>query len=377
MKADAGQGWGAVSISAGVLSLALLGDTLLYVVLPVNAAAFGIGLVWVGVLLAANRLIRIILYGAIAAVAEAMGPKNLTVLAATAAAVSTLMLWGVDGGPLLLAARILWGLSFAALSLAALSYAVADKNRAGSRVGVSRSIQQIGPTLSLSVGAWLAGVVGPRDIFLLLGVISLAALPLALLLPKAAKRPERKKTIWLPRPIPLDMFFFVVGFAVDGVFVMTIALVLTKTASAESAVFAAGLILALRRFGELALSPVAGAVGDRVGTGRLMIVATLLLAAGFALLAGGQPYAGSALVIAARAAIAAVGPAIVAQRAPGNTTLYRLAVMQTWRDLGAAVGPLATGALLEITEAGVLYWGLVGVVLLSLAAQRRPADRQS
>ncbi|MDH3703372.1 MAG: MFS transporter [Alphaproteobacteria bacterium] len=372
MNAETRSNWGAVSVSAGVLSLALLGDTLLYVVLPVNAAAFGIGLVWVGVLLAANRLTRIVLYGAIAAFGEAVGPKNLTIMGAGAAALSTLMLWGVDGGPLLLAARILWGLSFAGLSLAALSYAVADKSRAGSRVGVSRSIQQIGPTLSLSVGAWYAGVVGPREIFLILGVISLAALPLALLLPKEAKRPERKKTIWLPRPVRLDMFFFVVGFAVDGVFVMTIALVLTKTVSAETAVFAAGLILALRRFSEILLSPLAGAIGDRVGTGRLLFLATLLLASGFALLAIGQPYAGSALVIAARAAIATVGPAIVAQRAPENTTMYRLAVMQTWRDFGAAVGPLVTGALLEFTEANLLYWGLVVVVLLSLAVQRRP-----
>jgi MFS family permease len=375
MSADLWRNWGTVSVSAGVLSLALLGDTLLYVILPVNAEAFGIGLVWVGVLLAANRLIRIGLYGAIAAFGEAVGPKNLTVIGAGAAAVSTLMLWLVDGGPLLLAARILWGLAFAGLSLAVLSYAVADKSRAGSRVGVGRSIQQIGPVLALSAGAWLAGIVGPREIFMILGVISLAALPLALLLPKVVNRPERKKTIWLPRPVPLDMFFFVVGFAVDGVFVMTIALVLTKTVSPETAVFAAGLILALRRFGEMTLSPIAGILGDRVGTGRLLFLATILLAVGFALLAIDHPYAGSAFVIVARAAIAAVGPAMVAQRAPEHTTMYRLAVMQTWRDFGAAVGPLVTGALLEITEANMLYWGLVGFVLLGLTAQRRPAER--
>ena len=147
---------------------------------------------------------------------EAVGPKNLTVIGAAVAAVSTLMLGLVDGGPLLLVARILWGLAFAGLSLAVLSYAVADKSRAGSRVGVGRSIQQIGPVLALSAGAWLTGIVGPREIFLILGVISLAALPLALFLPTVKNRPERKKTIWLPRPVPLDMFFFVVGFAVDS-----------------------------------------------------------------------------------------------------------------------------------------------------------------
>ncbi len=52
------------------LSLALLGDSLLYIVLPVNAEAFGIGLFWGGVLLAANRIVRIFMYGAITALGE-------------------------------------------------------------------------------------------------------------------------------------------------------------------------------------------------------------------------------------------------------------------------------------------------------------------
>lgn len=373
MSEDARGGWRPVSVSAGVLSLALLGDPLLYVVLPVNAAAFGISFAWVGVLLAANRLIRIAFYGAIASFGEAVGPRRLAIVSAVAAAVSTLMLGAVSGGPLLLVARILWGLAFAALSLAALAYAVAYKTRAGSRVGVSRSIQQVGPALTLSVGAWLAGVVGPRDVFLILGVISLAAIPLALALPKEASRPVRKQTQWLPRPVRLDLYFFVVGLAVDGVFAMTVVLVLAKTVSLGSAMLAAGLILAFRRFGDILLSPVAGVVGDRIGTARVLWLATLLLAGGFTLLATGFPYMGSAVVIVARAAIAAVGPAMVAQRASAETTLYRLAVMQTWRDFGAAAGPLVTGVLLEVTDVGNLYWGLVGIVLLSLTVQRSTA----
>lgn len=240
------QGWGPTSISAGVLSLASLGDVLLYVVLPVSAASFGVGLAWVGVLLAANRITRIVLYGAVAAFGEAAGSRSLAIVAAFAAAVSTLVLWAGDGGPILLVARILWGLAFAGLSLAALSYAVADRNRAGSRVGVSRAIHQMGPALSLSVGAWLAGVVGPRDVFFLLGLVSLLAVPLASTLPKDQVRANREKTQWLPKPKLFDLFFFVVGLVVDGVFAMTVALMLAKTASPEAAMLAAGLILALQ-----------------------------------------------------------------------------------------------------------------------------------
>lgn len=371
------RGWGPTSISAGVLSLASLGDVLLYVVLPVSAASFGVGLAWVGVLLAANRITRIVLYGAVAAFGEATGSRSLAIVSAFAAAVSTLVLWAGDGGPILLVARILWGLAFAGLSLAALSYAVADRDRAGSRVGVSRAIHQMGPALSLSVGAWLAGVVGPRDVFFLLGLISLLAVPLASTLPKDEVRADREKTQWLPKPKLFDLFFFVVGLVVDGVFAMTVALMLAKTTSPEAAMLAAGLILALRRFGEILLAPVGGFLGDRLGTGKVLFMSTILLALGFAVLATGQTFAGSLLVIAARAAIAALGPAAVAQRAGGEGTLHRLAVMQTWRDFGAAVGPLITGILLEAVSLQLINATLVVLVVVSLLALRAPGKAQA
>ena len=366
------QGWGPTSVSAGVLSLSSLGDVLLYVVLPVSAPAFGIGFVWVGVLLAANRLTRIVLYGAVAAFGEAVGSRALAIVAAFAAALSTFILWAGQGGPVLLVARILWGLAFAGLSLAALAYAVADRDRAGSRVGVSRAIHQMGPAVSLSLGAWLAGVLGPRDIFFVLGLVSLLAVPLASALPRDDVRANREKTRWLPKPKLIDLFFFVIGLAVDGVFAMTVALMLAKAASPEVAMLTAGLILALRRFGEILLAPVGGFLGDRFGTGKVLFLSTMLLAVGFAVLAGGQTFAGSLVVIAARAAIAALGPAVVAQRAGGEGTLHRLAVMQTWRDFGAAVGPLITGVLLEAVSLDLINVALVVLVLTSLLAHRTP-----
>ena len=54
--------WWPVIASSGVLSLTLLGDALLYAVLPVHAESFGVSLVWVGILLSANRFVRVFAY---------------------------------------------------------------------------------------------------------------------------------------------------------------------------------------------------------------------------------------------------------------------------------------------------------------------------
>ena len=50
-------------IAAASLGLVWLGDALIYVVLPLYPATFGIDIAMVGVLLAVNRVIRILGYG--------------------------------------------------------------------------------------------------------------------------------------------------------------------------------------------------------------------------------------------------------------------------------------------------------------------------
>src|SRR5262249_22274247 len=72
-----------------VLALALLGDALLYVVLPLHAPSFGVTFAWVGILLSANRLVRIIGYGAVANIGRRIGLRRLTIAAAVGATLST------------------------------------------------------------------------------------------------------------------------------------------------------------------------------------------------------------------------------------------------------------------------------------------------
>jgi MFS transporter, DHA1 family, inner membrane transport protein len=361
-------GVGATSVSAGVLSIILIGDALIYVVLPVNAAEFGITLAWVGVLLSANRLIRIFTYGLIARLTDAVGLRRMTLISAVCGAGSTILYGVADGGPILLFARIVWGLSFAAISLTTLAYAVVERDKAGARVGISRAIQQIGPGLSLSAGAWLAGIIGPQAIFTVLGLLSLTAIPLALKLPAETEKPPPASRPWLPRPVRHDILFFVVGFGVDGVFTMTITLILANTVSIEAAMLSGGLLLASRRVVEFVCAPLGGILGDRFGLSRILSLSVVVLAMGFAVIGAGWAFTGAAFIIAARGVIAAVGPAAIAVHEAQHDTMHRLAVMQTWRDFGAAIGPLVSGFLFLSLGAATLYYGIVPILLAALIA---------
>ena len=153
----ASSGWRAIIGSSSIMSLALLGDALLYAILPAYAEDFGLTLPWVGVMLSANRFVRVFAHGAIARLTHAVGVRRMCIGAAVVAALSTALYGFAQGPASMLEARILWGLTYASLVLATLTCAVEYRERAGTRVGVSQAIQRAGPILALFGGAWLVG----------------------------------------------------------------------------------------------------------------------------------------------------------------------------------------------------------------------------
>src|ERR1044071_7808148 len=80
----------ASSNAALTLGLGLPGDTVLYLLLPLYGAEFGVSLPEAGVLLAANRLVRIAGYGWVARGYERFGPRTACLAAAAGAIGSTL-----------------------------------------------------------------------------------------------------------------------------------------------------------------------------------------------------------------------------------------------------------------------------------------------
>src|SRR3954469_19822070 len=72
-----------------VMSLALLGDALLYVALPAHASELALPLWSVGVLLGANRIVRLVTNGLAATVFNRVGGRTPVVAAGVGAAIST------------------------------------------------------------------------------------------------------------------------------------------------------------------------------------------------------------------------------------------------------------------------------------------------
>lgn len=361
-----GSGWRAIIGSSSIMSLALLGDALLYAVLPVYAEDFGLTLPWVGVVLSANRFARVFAYGLIARLTHIVGVRRMCIGAAVFATLST-ALYGFGQGPaVILAARITWGLTYAVLVLITLSYALEYRERVGTRVGVGQAIQRLGPILALFGGAWLVGQVGPNNAFLILAIPTAFAILVAFTLPKSnTLEVKRSKPFSLARPKPIDVLFFLQGYGVDGVFAVSITLIFARNASLSDAVMSGGALLAMRHFGEAIAAPLFGWIADRFGARKVFVAAAALTMLGFVGVACGFTVFGALIMLLFRGALASLGPAVIAQSLDADEeAIGPLARMQAWRDLGAACGPLATGFLLTFLSAEIQ----LGAVAVALSA---------
>lgn len=362
--------------AALTLAFALPGDVLLYLLLPLYAGSFGVSLFEAGVLLAANRLIRIIGYGTVAHLYGSRGARWACLIACAGSVLSTLGYGLLSGFWLLLVARLMWGLSFAILNIANQALPTSAPEGAAARSGRARSIVAVGPMLSLVVGALLAETVGPRVVFVVLGLVALAAPIFAARLPDTTQVINRRGPR-ISMPEPISIWSFSMGFALDGIFVFGLSLIAAQSMP-QGAVVAAGAAMALRYISEIVLSAPGGSLAQRVGPRRLLVILSFATAASMALLgADGLLVWGAILVtVILRALLQPLPAPVVALAFPGPDRVQALARQATWRDIGAGAGPLAAGVLFPLLPAVAVFAGAGGLLALSTALlmRERPAE---
>lgn len=347
--------------AAIVLACCLPSDVLLYLVLPMYAPVFGITLIEAGILLAANRVIRIVGYRYVVQLYARCGDRRSLVVAAVVATLCALGNANLSGFWALLGLRLAWGLSFATFNLSTQVLATADPAGAARRTGTSRALIAIGPMLALSAGAWLTLQYGPRAVLLLSSGLCLIGLLLALGLPRVGHElpaPGRR----LRWPDRIVTWSFIEGVTLDGLFIFGLS-AFSQAVLGGDAVLVAGLLMALRYVSDMLLSPLGGRAADRYGAAPMLVVcstltALFLIAFGFHWLILG---AGGVLIL--RALQIPLVVTLVATRHPGQARLPALASNAMWRDVGASVGPLLAGVLIPLVPSTLLY-PLSGLAIL-------------
>ncbi|MDI7277029.1 MAG: MFS transporter, partial [Anaerolineae bacterium] len=194
---------GRVLVPLGLATLlSLPGDLTLYAVLPAYAPALGLGLGVVGLLLSANRIVRLLSNPAVGLLADRWGRRNLF-LGGMALGVFSTLSYALFGRVLILflLGRVLWGIAWSLIAVAGncMVIDVTEASDRGHRLGLLHAFTSAGHAVSPLLGGILAGYLGFQVALAACAALTAAGFAIALVaLPETAPA-ARQRRIW-PRP---------------------------------------------------------------------------------------------------------------------------------------------------------------------------------
>ena len=374
------------------LALSLTGDSTMYAVLANQTELLGISLGVVGLLLGANRMIRIPGNLIAGGYYDRGRRRPLFLLGLALGILSTLSYSLVHGFWLLLVARVLWGISWSLINVGGYTMILdwSGPEDRGRMAGLYQVAFMLGLTISPILGGSLTDALGFQAAVRVCAAVSAFGLLVALLgLPETSSRGQggvwgpgavwhrRQITQWLEAMqgvnrslLATSYVYLVVLFVNSGILMSTISLYIEQRwggtlSIGDRAIGVAslgGLLLAMRSALGIVGGPAAGALSDRIGDRWPVVRAGLVFTSlGFLVLVflqsvGAIPI-GVALVSVSAGGLVAALVALVGDLAEGQRQGLAVGGLATAGDIGSAMGPpLAYGLAVVI--------GLRGVYLL-------------
>ena len=401
-----------VATVSGAVGFAIMGDSLLYAILPLAAGDLGLLPVHVGLLLSANRLIRLLSNTWLSALFARFGPYRTFVISAIVGVLTTAA-YGVGWGfVVLLLARIGWGISWSGLRQGTFQsiWAGAD-TEAGRMMGVMWGIVRGGSAISAVLGGFLFDYYGFQATVLTIAALSALAIPIAVGLSwpaSASPTSSESESHQPPRPDadsdrakedeprralnifhswavalsnPLQRSVLLVGFfklLLNSILIATASVFLADRFGSDSEGMMlglrvgslTGLVLGTRWFSDLFLGAAMGALADWIGRIRLTIVLVSLLCLGLGLTLSAP---GSLAFFALLAVlIVSTGVNVVLDAYANQAALVTpqpqlfVGAYVTASDLGSAVGPLFAFSLVTAMGFAPVYGVAALLVVLTV-----------
>jgi MFS transporter, DHA1 family, multidrug resistance protein len=349
------------------MAFASFGDAFLYPFLPVNNAAVGVPVIWIGILLSINRFVRIVSNTFMVHLFNKYGIRRIMILAVIMAILSTAGYAVADTVIIWLLLRICWGLSFSAMRIGTLGHAL-QNSRQGLALGISRSIQEGGPMVTLFLTPILLNSFETRLIFFFLAAFSLPAIYFAWHLPAAEDRNQAMISKFRAFPSTFNSITLLSAILIDGIMVVVLGILFLhykQNITFITATTLAAFYLAYRRVCLIVLSPAGGWIADKFGLTEVFNFSIALVIAGLFILTTGWIATGSIIVFTFYSIHAAITPGAVLKNR--DNTLVAVAENATWRDVGAAVGTLLGGILMTSDYlANILLFATFGLFSLFL-----------
>jgi MFS family permease len=367
----------ALALAPGTLLAGVAGG-IAFPILPIVGLRLGLSLPFIGVILAANRAMRVISSPVVGVIADRFGGRR-TLLVGLAVQVVVLALFALGivthcAGPLFLAGRLLHGPGSACVFIAAQALALhaGGPSGAGRAAGTVRAAMVLGVPIGLAAGGLLSESVGDAATFAIAaGAVVLALVAAFLRVPDWRGPIVRRTPLVETLRAMRDRRLFAVGalnlmlnFSVGGMILTTLALLVHErhlSVLSRNEQGTAGLLMGWMIVVDASLTPLAGRIGDRwQAHARVATGAMVFLVAGLAVVGLSHGATGLAIGLAlVGAGGAGLGPSLLVVM--GNIVSRDrrgtgVGLMQFCGDIGGMLGPLVGTALLAGSTA-VPYLG--------------------
>lgn len=181
---------------AAITAICLLGDTMLYIVLPVYWQDVGLRSLWeVGVVLSVNRFVRLPLNPFVGWLYHRMTLRVGLILAIILAFFATTGYGLFKGFYIWVLLRAIWGIAWSFIRmggyLTVIRYST-DENR-GRWMGTFQGISRLGGLAGMIIGGVLVPILGIQSISITFGIIILFCLPVILIFIAHEKVSEETK----------------------------------------------------------------------------------------------------------------------------------------------------------------------------------------
>ena len=391
-----------IIVFALVTALCLIGDSMLYIALPVHFEEAGLSSLWeVGVILAVNRIVRLPLNPCAGWFYSHVSEKAGILIAVCLAFAATLSYGYLDSFALWIVARCVWGVAWTLLRLGSLFciLKLATPATRGYYTGLYNGLYRLGSLVGMLVGGVLADTVGFKATALIFAVATgCALLPAIVFFPggngaekecdAGASILEGLKRIARSRDmVRIIITGALVALVIQGVIASTLSRLIavhtggtvTLAGLVVGAASLAGVFQALRWGWEPWLAPMVGRLGD-TRYGWPGILAGTFLAAGalYGLLALRLPLTlwlacllGVQLAATALTTAADAAASECAASGEGRLLLMQYAL---FTDVGAALGPLTAYAMDGIWGIDVVYASCAVLFLCLAMVWRRAAS---
>jgi MFS family permease len=357
------------------LAIALIPGTLLagmaggiaFPILPIVGVRLGLSLWFIGVILSANRAMRVIFAPLVGVWADRIGGRR-TLLFGLALQIVVMGLYFLGiltqrPGPFFLAGRLLHGPGSACVFVAAQALALhaGGASHGGRAAGTVRAAIVLGVPIGLVTGGLLSNAVGDAATFAIAGGgVVLALLFAWLRVPDLrapiGKRPPLLETLRAMRDVRLlgiGTLNFALNFAASGMVLTTLALLVhdrVLSVFGRSEQGTAGIFMGLMTIVDAAATPLAGRIGDRFHAhARVAAVSITLLVPGLLFVGLSAHVLGVAIGLALIGLGAAgLGPSLLVMMGnvvPRERRGTGAGLLQLCGDVGGMLGPLVGTAL--------------------------------